>query len=46
MSDSDNFKTVPVPRARGDDIFTAIFDADADRKGLHTCRSTPKSSKS
>ncbi len=46
MSDSDNFKTVPVPKARADDLSTAIFYADADRKGLHTCRSTPKSSKS
>lgn len=47
MSDSDNFKTVPVPKARADDLSTAIFDADTDRKGNSAlCRSTPKSSKS
>lgn len=47
MRGSDNFKTVPVPKARADDLSTAIFDADADRKGNSAlCRSTPKSSKS
>lgn len=33
MRVSDNFKTVPVPKARADDLSTAIFDADTDRKG-------------
>ena len=38
--------SAPTPRARGDDFFTADFYADNDRKELHLCRSTPKSSKS
>ena len=39
--------SAPTPKARGDDIFTADFYADNDRKGKTAgCRSTPKSSKS
>ena len=34
----------PTPKARGDDVFTAVFYADTDRKALSAnCRSTPES---
>lgn len=34
----------PTPKARGDDVFTAAFYADTDRKAQSAeCRSTPKS---
>ena len=46
MRGYDSGKSAPVPRARGDDFVTAIFDADIYRKGLRYCRSTPRSSKS
>lgn len=47
MSGYDTFKSVPVPRARGDDTFTAIFDADTVRKDKTAdCSLTPESSKS
>lgn len=38
---------LPVPKARADDIFTAVFNADTDRKGIFAvCKSTPESLKS
>ena len=41
------FKPAPVPRARGDDVFTAVFDADTNRKERSAhCRSTRENSKS
>ena len=41
------FMPAPVPWARGDDIFTAIFDADTNRKERSaSCRSTRENSKS
>ena len=43
----NHFQPAPVPRARGDDIFTAIFDADTNRKERSAnCRSTRENSKS
>ncbi len=46
MRGYDSFKSAPVPKARADDTFTAFLYADTDRKGLHHCRSTRRSSKS
>lgn len=41
------FMPEPIPRVRGDDIFTAIFDADTSRKEKSAnCRSTRENSKS
>lgn len=41
------FKPAPGPRARGDDVFTAVFDADTNRKERSAnCRSTRENSKS
>lgn len=41
------FMPTPVPRARGDDVFTAIFDADTNRKEMSAnCRSARENSKS
>ena len=41
------FMLAPVPRARGDDVFTAFFDADTNRKERSAnCRSTRENSKS
>ena len=41
------FMPEPIPRVRGDDIFTAIFDADTVRKDKTAdCSLTPGSSKS
>ena len=43
----NHFQPAPVPRARGDDILTAIFDADTNRKERSAnCRSTRENSKS
>ncbi|MDB8734643.1 MULTISPECIES: hypothetical protein [Ruminococcus] len=43
----NHFQPAPVPRARGDDTFTAIFDADTVRKDKTAdCSLTPGSSKS
>lgn len=47
MRGFESFKPVPVPRARGDDIFTADFCADTARKDKTAyCSLTPGSSKS
>lgn len=47
MRGFESFMPVPVPRARGDDTFTAIFDADTVRKDKTAyCSLTPGSSKS
>ncbi|WP_302682038.1 hypothetical protein [uncultured Ruminococcus sp.] len=41
------FQPAPVPQARGDDVFTAVFDADTNRKERSAnCRSTRENSKS
>lgn len=41
------FMPEPVPRARSDDIFTAVFCADTNRKEKSAnCRSTRENSKS
>ena len=41
------FMPEPVPRARDDDVFTAVFDADTNRKERSAnCRSTRENSKS
>lgn len=41
------FMPVPVPRARDDDVFMAVFDADTNRKERSAnCRSTRENSKS
>lgn len=41
------FMPAPVPRARGDDVFTAFLDADTNRKEMSAnCRSTRENSKS
>ena len=45
MRSIDNI-LLPVPKARADDIFTAIFDADTVRKDNADCSLTPRSSKS
>ena len=43
----DYFMPEPIPRVRGDEIFTAIFDADTSRKEKSAnCRSTRENSKS
>ena len=43
----NHFQPAPVPRARGDDIFTAVFCADTNRKERSAnCRSTRENSKS
>ena len=43
----NHFQPAPVSRARGDDILTAIFDADTNRKERSAnCRSTRENSKS
>ncbi|MBP3797437.1 MAG: hypothetical protein J6I46_06670 [Ruminococcus sp.] len=43
----NHFQPAPVPRARGDDIFTADFCADTNRKERSAnCRSTRENSKS
>ena len=43
----NHFQPAPVPRARGDDVFTADFCADTNRKERSAnCRSTRENSKS
>jgi hypothetical protein len=47
MRGYDDFRLVPVPRARADDILTAAFCADhCGKDNSAYCRSTPRSSKS